>query len=84
MLRGVHVAHLAVTTEGSREVEARAMETEGRVLGAFVDVLAVVAVPRKTGVTHTPWFRCWFCDLQDIIIVHDNLKPPSMLMHWAS
>ena len=42
------------------------METEGRVLGAFVDVLAVVAVPRKTGVTHTPWFRCWFCDLQDM------------------
>ena len=31
------------------------METEGRVLGAFVDVLAVVAVPRKTGVTHTPF-----------------------------
>ena len=36
------------------------METEGRVLGAFVDVLAVVAVPGESGVTHAPWFRVGF------------------------
>ena len=53
-LRGMHVAHLAVTTKRAWVVETGTMETEGRVFSALVYVFAIVAVPRESSITDTP------------------------------
>ena len=53
-LRGMHVAHLAVTTERARVVQTGAVETKGRVFRALVYVFAIVAVARESSITDTP------------------------------
>jgi len=48
----VHEAHLALATISTRIIQAVTIFTEGAILCALIDVLAVVAVASKTSITH--------------------------------